>query len=111
MDATAQKIAELNDKLRMTFNPLAGKIMVTSGVNHLEQGDRQAIIRLVQTFNDFNADNDPHGEHDFGQVVHNGQKAFFKIDYYDTSLQWASPDPTDPSLTIRVMTIMLAHEH
>ena len=28
------------------------------------------------------------------------------IDYYDRSLEFHSPDPADPSVTIRVLTIM-----
>jgi hypothetical protein len=27
-------------------------------------------------------DNDPHGEHDFGAFEHEGQRIFWKIDYY-----------------------------
>ena len=30
---------------------------------------------------------------------------FFKIDYYDRSLNGHSPDPADPTVTTRVLTI------
>jgi hypothetical protein len=33
---------------------------------------------------------------------------FFKIDYYDEALAMHSPDPADPNVTQRVMTLMLA---
>ena len=111
MDDTTKAIAMLNDLLRTTFNPAAGRIVTTQGIGALPQEDQSAIFNLVKTFNDFSEDNDPYGEHDFGEVEHNGKRAFWKIDYYDTTLQWGSPDPTDPELTRRVMTVMLANEY
>ena len=36
---------------------------------------------------------------------------FFKIDYYDRALSGHSPDPADPAVTQRVITIMLATEY
>jgi hypothetical protein len=35
----------------------------------------------------------------------------FKIDYYDKSLEFGSPDPADPTVTERIITIMLAEEY
>ena len=58
----------------------------------------------------FTDDNDPHGEHDFGIVEHGGVRSFWKIDYYDREMQMLSPDPADPSVTTRVLTVMLAEE-
>src|SRR6266487_614297 len=40
-----------------------------------------------------------------------GQTIFFKIDYFDRELSMHSPDPADPSVTQRVITIMLAEEY
>ena len=39
------------------------------------------------------------------------QTIFFKIDYFDKALASHSPDPADPSVTERVITIMLAEEY
>ena len=36
---------------------------------------------------------------------------FFKIDYYDKTLSQHSPDPTYPSVTERLITVMLAEEY
>ena len=35
----------------------------------------------------------------------------FKIDYYDQNLSMHSPDPADPAITQRVITIMLAEDY
>jgi hypothetical protein len=36
---------------------------------------------------------------------------FFKIDYFDKSLRVHSPNPADPAVTERVITIMRADEY
>ena len=65
----------------------------------------------METFNDFTADNDPHGERDFGAFEHNGSRIFWKIDYYAPYLEHCSENPADASQTVRVLTIMLASEY
>jgi hypothetical protein len=40
-----------------------------------------------------------------------GHMIMFKIDYYDQSLSMHSPNPADPSVTQRVITIMLAEDY
>ena len=68
-------------------------------------------IRIDDTDLDFCHANDPHEEHDFGSFEADGQTIFFKIDYYDKSLTYHSPDAADRSVTERVITIMLAEEY
>lgn len=110
-DERTKKIAALNDALRTTFNPTAGTILGTPGFANLSTEDKRAVINLVQTFNDFSEDNDPHGEHDFGAVKHNGETFYFKLDYYNPDHSAGSEDPADPTQTSRVMTILNAREY
>lgn len=108
------RIKELNDAFRKGERPDLGRIMLTSGVRELAAawplGDI-AVYAKVQTFDDFNEDNDPHQEHDFGSFKFAGEKCFWKIDYYDPSMEAGSENPADPLQTTRVLTIMLASEY
>ena len=70
----------------------------------------EAVARIVKTiavYDDFCHDNDPWEEHDFGAFEVDGHKIFFKIDYYDPTLTYRSEDPADPTITRRMITIML----
>ncbi|MEQ8694922.1 MAG: DUF3768 domain-containing protein [Gammaproteobacteria bacterium] len=84
---------------------------MTGGICALGKNVVPQIIAAVTEFDDFTADNDPHGERDFGSLTVLGYKIFWKIDYYDADLRYGSPDPTDSNVTTRVLTIMLAHEY
>ena len=105
----ADAIRHLNDRFRQTLN--GGRALVTQGVLACGEGFVQRAIAAVQAFTAFTGDNDPHGEHDFGAVEIDGVRVFFKIDYYDLSEQAGSPDPADPNITVRVLTIMLAEDY
>jgi hypothetical protein len=68
-------------------------------------------VSAVRRYRNFGPDNDPYGEHDFGIFELDGQTLNWKIDYYDRLLEWGSPDPADPAVTRRVLTILLAEEY
>ena len=103
-------ITELNDMLRTTFQ--GGTLMITNGITEQPLAVRERIIEGVQDFDAFTPDNDPYGEHDFGSFRDpDAGTIFWKIDYYDRSLEGGSENPADPSLTCRVLTIMLAGEY
>ena len=55
--------------------------------------------------------NDAHGERDFGQMTFRDMPVWFKIDYYDLDLEYGSKDPSDASITRRVITIMLPSDY
>ena len=101
---TSAKIAALNDAHRRS-NPV--RCMFTRGVS--AKMDLQRVISMVRSYDVFNEDNDPYGEHDFGQIKLDGERIFWKIDYYDEVLkQWC--DPLSPDCH-RILTIMLAEEY
>ena len=106
---TIQAISELNDKFRRSF--VGGRVVMTTGVAALSDEMRVEVVRAVQAFDAFSADNDPHAEHDFGSFELAGQKFFWKIDYYDQHLKFGSDNPADPTITVRVLTVMLAEEY
>lgn len=103
------KIALLNDALRQTFT--GGKVMMTAAVDALPIDVKARVLQNVRSFKEFDTDNDPHGEHEFGSFKIDGETFFFKIDYYDSDMQSGSEDPADPEKTTRVLTIMFASDY
>jgi len=71
----------------------------------------EEVAARLRTFEAFDVENDPYQEHDYGVLVIEGETLFFKIDYYNLALDGLSDDPTDPLVTARVLTIMLAAEY
>jgi len=108
MPDTTTRIRELNDQLRCQHR--GGTIVVTAGIQSMG-ADFIAAVDVALTKVTFDPNNDPYGEHDFGVVEVKGRRIFFKIDYYDQDLRFASPDPANQNITRRVMTIMLAEEY
>jgi hypothetical protein len=108
---SAAEIRALNDAFRTSMNHRLGRSMMTAGVDGLPSDVKAVIVRRVATFSAFTADNDPHGEHDFGSFEFAGRKFFWKIDYFDAAIEVGSEDPANPSKTTRVLTIRLAEEY
>jgi hypothetical protein len=103
------KIAFLNDGLRRTF--ARGKVVMTQGVASLPEATLTTVLERVRHFDEFTSENDPHGEHDFGNFDVAGVTYFFKVDYYAPDMGGGSEDPADPAKTTRVLTIMRADEY
>ena len=109
MDIRTERIRALNDDLRQYL--LGGLAVITPGVAALGQQAVERIVKTIAVYDDFCHANDPHEEHDFGSFEADGQTIFFKIDYFDKTLTYHSPDPSDPAVTERVITILLADEY
>jgi len=99
----AAEIARQNDAFRRETSA----IMLTRGVEVLS--DVCGLIEEVRRFDKFTGANDPHGEHDFGQIAWDGEKVFWKIDYYDEALRYGE-DPLSQKCH-RMLIVMLAGEY
>ena len=114
-----EKIAKLNDQLRSNIgypfsfaNKQKDQFVLTQGiVDSFNDGEITTLFHSIKTFDNFNEGNDPYQERDFGSLTAKGRKIFWKIDYFDNDLEYHSPDNTDPTVTKRVLTVMLSSEY
>ena len=120
------RIARLNDLARRAMG-VACTAVATVGFRSLPEADQSQVRELIETFDAFDEDNDPHGERDFGTIHQLGdgdwtterprlrederERVFWKLDYYDRDLHFGSEDAANPAITRRVLTIMLADEY
>ncbi len=105
----AERIRDLNDELRTTG--IGGTTNLTRGMWALGSDFVAHAVSAVRAFDTFSEDNDPWQEHDCATLEVYGERIMFKIDYYDLNREYGSPDPADPKVTRRVLTIMLAEEY
>ena len=114
-----REIARLNDQLRENItSPGHNRVVMTDGIAALI-GDvalfrgfrlRAELLRLIRDFDSFDHGNDPHGNRDLGSFEFEGTRCLWKIDFYDLNLSAGSENPADPSVTVRVLTILRADE-
>jgi hypothetical protein len=112
----ASQIRDLNDAFRteplsVLSVVLSRTFVFTKGVGAHGDAFLARALKAVQQYSDFTEYNDPYGEHDFGALEVDGVALNWKIDYYDEDLDGGSPDPSDPAVTQRVLTILLADEY
>ena len=101
-------IRRLNMQFKSTFR--GGEILLTSSVAALPDMVKASALQKVAEFNAFNEENDPNGEADYGSFDHCNREFWFKIEYWDLTLEHPSPDPTDPAKTRRCMVIGMAQD-
>jgi len=94
-------------------NPGRHRILATAGVQALGPGAVQEVLYLVLGFKDedFRESFEPYGDRDFISLAFRGIKIWAKIDTYDPSMEFPSPDPADDKVTVRVLTVMLPDEY
>ncbi len=104
MKHKTEVVRKLNDLGRTTAR--GTEFMTTPKVYTMPFLDYVAVIGLMKAYDDFTESNEPHGEHDFGSFYYRDRKYLWKFDYYDLNREFASPDPADPKVTRRVLTLM-----
>jgi hypothetical protein len=109
MNRKLDLIRHFNDELRR--NLICGGAFMTVGVAALGPEIAERICEAIMLYDDFCLDTDPYGERDFGSIKVEGRTIFFKVDYYSNDMRHGSPDPSDPTVTKRILTIMLAEEY
>lgn len=105
----SERIQILNDHLRMFHR--GGMVVLSRQLATLAIEVQREVLGAVAKFNSFGVDNDPYGEHDCALVHVGALSIIWKIDYFDQMMEHQSDDPTDPTITRRVMTVMLAEEY
>src|SRR4051812_44527251 len=67
-------IRDLNDQLRRSLT--GGMLVMTRGIIALGAKRQMAILSAIAAFDDFDAEDDPYGEHDFGALTVEGERIF-----------------------------------
>jgi hypothetical protein len=110
---TSEQLARINDAIRMNLCKLRcnvpvegvyGQLVFTRNAIEMLGDNITVLIQAVGSFNDFNEDNNPYKEHDFGKIELFGQVWFWKFDYYDKKLQYFGHHT-------HVLTVMLAEDY
>lgn len=106
--ARKARIRELNDTLRTTG--LGGQTFLTDNLCQRGADFVDKACKAVREFRKFNRNNDPDEEHDCATLKVEGKTVIFKLSYYDLDMRFLSSDPSNPNVTKRVITIMLAED-
>ena len=67
----AARIARLNDLARKAMD-VACTAVAAVGFRSLPYADKSGVRELIETYDAFDEDNDPHGERDFGTIYQIG---------------------------------------
>ena len=109
-----ETIARLNDRCRMGGDRTARHVITRACLAEFAGGSTDeglfAQAMLMANVRAHVFEGSAATLRDSGDFVFRGTTVYFKIDTYDLKLEYGSEDPADPSVTTRVMTIMLAQD-
>lgn len=102
--AKRSRIIELNDQLRTTFK--GGRVQMTPSAYELDDRLRGRALCVLSRYNKF----DDSSEHDWGVFIFAGYSFEWHIEYRGSNGERVSPDPSDASKTLRVLTLYALHD-
>jgi hypothetical protein len=106
MEGRMSLVAELNDLLRSSLDERFGAVILSQGVASKHLALQISVREAVRAYGDFTSDNDPNGEHDFGEFELNEERYCWKID-----CEGESADLSGRHRKGRRLTIMFADEY
>ncbi|UWR62781.1 DUF3768 domain-containing protein [Phaeobacter inhibens] len=105
-------LAQQNDAFRAVFPAPqnAGRWFHTQSVAAMGPTFVLKAYAAIGSYDDFNTDIDPYGDHAMGKFTIDGETVWFKIDCYDVDYRYGSDQPDNPEMTRRVLTVMLSRD-
>lgn len=104
-DQNTAKIRTLNNQLRR--NDIGGDVFIANSITRWGPSFVTAVREAVRNQLIFAPGDDPDGTQEFGSLKVDSTLVYWKIDYFEKGNEpFLSPDPADPNVTWRVLTIM-----
>lgn len=118
----AKIIGAQNDAFRKALGPvlidgqqLRGRVVVTRGIRDMGAGFVEAALATTRKDENFVDEHCRYGSRSFGMpdIAHDGDtfRIYWKIDLYDNDELMGPEVESDPSQTIRVLTLCLPDEY
>ena len=99
-------IRSINDHFRRNCQA----VNVTSSIHALGPEFFNRALKVVRHYDNFRPSVNPYEDHDCGIFKLDGYQCAWLIETYNRDMSGPSSDPSNPNITTRLLTIMLAHE-
>jgi hypothetical protein len=105
------RIASLNDQLRSSLDQRFGAIFLSHAVASTGLAVQMSVREAVKTYSAFTPENDPNGEHDFGEFEVGDERYCWKIDCRDSAPEQKPAGSPYLGGKPRTLMIMFADEY